>query len=255
VTLEVGQLLTSMERIASDTGLSVQNVRTALKNLEKTKEILKKSTSKNTVITVCNYSEYQNTESEANNQPTNNQQAANKQLTNNQQTTNNIQEGKKDKKDKKDNTLFALSAADAALRAGCNEAIFDALKECYSEKLSYVSEKQVVLLLKALSSSIYCGVDVTTEIKKAANWESVNPSKAKTPRGTPKFLLGWVDRAQDRAGHQTALPAPVIGQKQPVSEKPAIDMSRPIFALEQKLIDAGDEKALADYRMHVLGEK
>lgn len=76
-----GQVLTSRERLSAETGLSVQNVRTCLLHFEKTGEITRKSTNKETIITISNYCKYQVKEDGAN-------QVANQQLTSNQPATN-----------------------------------------------------------------------------------------------------------------------------------------------------------------------
>lgn len=54
-----GSLVTSLATIAGRNGLTIQQVRTALQKLEKTGEINKQSTNKNTLIIVLNYERYQ----------------------------------------------------------------------------------------------------------------------------------------------------------------------------------------------------
>lgn len=54
-----GQLITTYKRIAEETNLSIQNVRTAIRKLKSTNEIVVKSTNKFLLITVVKYSEYQ----------------------------------------------------------------------------------------------------------------------------------------------------------------------------------------------------
>ncbi len=58
-TIKPGQTITSYQHLADATGLSVQNVRTALKNLRVTGEITVKSTNKFTLISVVNWDKYQ----------------------------------------------------------------------------------------------------------------------------------------------------------------------------------------------------
>lgn len=82
IHLERGQFVTSLASLAKETGLTIQQTRTALNHLISTNELTSKSTSKNRVITVVSYDKYQGDQQT-------NQQAANKQLTNNQQATNN----------------------------------------------------------------------------------------------------------------------------------------------------------------------
>lgn len=83
-----GSFVTSYQSLAEETGLTVMNVRTAIKHLKLTQEITVSQHSKFSVITVKNYDAYQT----ANNQLTGNQQATNRQLT-------TIEEGKKERKE------------------------------------------------------------------------------------------------------------------------------------------------------------
>lgn len=89
ITIPRGSFVTSVDNLASTTGLSAQQVRTSLKRLISTSEITSKSTNRFTIITVCKYDSYQfNEESinKQNNEPNNNQ-ATNKQQTDNKQIT------------------------------------------------------------------------------------------------------------------------------------------------------------------------
>jgi len=77
-----GSFITSIETLSNELNLTFQNIRTSLSKLEKTNEIVKNSTNKNTLLSIVKYDDYQNLE----NKVTNEQQTNNKQLT----TTNNI---------------------------------------------------------------------------------------------------------------------------------------------------------------------
>ena len=84
-----GSFITSTEKLANETGLSIQQIRTALKKLEETGEVNKQTTSRYTHIFVQNYCLYQD-EQQANQQAkqqTNNKQITNKQQANNKQAT------------------------------------------------------------------------------------------------------------------------------------------------------------------------
>lgn len=87
-----GSFATSYQSLAEETGLTVMNVRTAIKHLKLTQEITVSQRSKFSVITVKNYDAYQTVNKVANNQLTGNQQATNRQLT-------TIEEGKKERKE------------------------------------------------------------------------------------------------------------------------------------------------------------
>ncbi len=48
----------------------------------------------------------------------------------------------------------------------------------------------------------YPGIDVMAQIRKAKAWIVSNPGKRKTPRGMPKFLNGWLEKATNRGGNK-----------------------------------------------------
>ncbi len=89
-----GSVVTSIAHLANDTGLTCQQVRTALKHLQKTGEVTSKSTNKFTIVTLVKYGFYQDPTPRANKQLTNKQQTTNKQVTtieqyNNKNNSNN----------------------------------------------------------------------------------------------------------------------------------------------------------------------
>lgn len=90
-TIKRGQLVTSVAALSEATGLSIQEVRTALNHLKSTREITIKSTNKYTLVTVENYSKYQDVPDESNKQ---NNTPPNNPATINQQQLKNV---KKDK--------------------------------------------------------------------------------------------------------------------------------------------------------------
>jgi len=87
-----GSFLTSRDLLASETGLTTQQVRTSLKRLESTNEITTKKSKKGTVLQIVKYIAYQH-DNQQNNQRfnqqlTNNQPTANQQLTTNKNDNN-----------------------------------------------------------------------------------------------------------------------------------------------------------------------
>lgn len=89
VDVKRGQFISSLGNISSATGLSIQVIRTNLKRLEKTSEIVVKSTSQFTIVTICKYECYQEENEQANKPLTNEQQTTNKRLTTNKNDKNN----------------------------------------------------------------------------------------------------------------------------------------------------------------------
>jgi hypothetical protein len=59
IDIKRGQFITSIQRLSDETGLTTKQIRTALKNLEKTNELGKQTTSVNTLISVIKYDFYQ----------------------------------------------------------------------------------------------------------------------------------------------------------------------------------------------------
>lgn len=76
-----GSLVTSYNTLAEETGLTVRNVRTALKHLKSTGEVTITRHSKYSVISIKNYCLYQSTDTQANNQLTVNRQSTDSQVT------------------------------------------------------------------------------------------------------------------------------------------------------------------------------
>lgn len=90
-----GSFVSSISKLAEETSLTVNEVRTALKHLKSTNEITSKSCNKYTVFTVNNYNAYQDINEQKNNQITNKSQTINKPLT-------TIEEEKEIKKERKE---------------------------------------------------------------------------------------------------------------------------------------------------------
>lgn len=83
-TIRRGQIVTSLPKIATDTGLSIQQTRTALAHLISTGEVTDESTPHYRIITVVKYDDYQT----ATDKSTDNQQTTNRQT--NRQSTDNL---------------------------------------------------------------------------------------------------------------------------------------------------------------------
>lgn len=99
-TCNPGEFITSSLSLSKTTGLTRQQVRTALDKFEKLDFLTTETTNKSTKITIVNWGFYQGQQQQSNQQT--NKQATNKQPTSNQQVTTN----KNDKNDKNDKKLF-----------------------------------------------------------------------------------------------------------------------------------------------------
>lgn len=87
--IDRGQLVTSRGQLAEETGLSPMQVRTTLDKLQRTGFLTKCTTSKYTIVTICNYDYYQQKQDGCDDgeQPADNQQITSEQPTDNQQIT------------------------------------------------------------------------------------------------------------------------------------------------------------------------
>ena len=83
--LEIGTIVTSRDLLARETGLTGQQIRTALNKLISTNEITSVSSSQGTIIQVVNYEKYQI----ATNEITNEQPTSNQRITTNNNVKNN----------------------------------------------------------------------------------------------------------------------------------------------------------------------
>lgn len=100
IPVKKGQLITGRKKLSEETGLSQQKIRTCLNKLKSTSELTIHPTNRFSIITLCNYSTYQISDGETNQQPnqptrtqaTNNQPTINQQLT----TNNKVKNKKKD---------------------------------------------------------------------------------------------------------------------------------------------------------------
>lgn len=116
IEIERGSFVTSISSLASETGLTSQQVRTSIKKLKSTNEITSQTTNRNTLIIVLKYSVYQDYDIDSNkqNNTPNNKQITNKQHSNNKQvtTTNNVNNDNndnstlKEKNTKKEKSYF-----------------------------------------------------------------------------------------------------------------------------------------------------
>lgn len=114
-TLEPGQFITSLPKIAEKCGkeVSIQNVRTALARFKKLEFLTDESTAQGRLITITNWRVYQEMDGEANRQSnrclTDGQQTSNRPLTDHQQTIKRTSiTSKQSNKENKENTVAPL---------------------------------------------------------------------------------------------------------------------------------------------------
>ena len=109
-TLERGQLVTTLPQLATDNQQTIQQIRTSLSHLISTGEITVESNTRNRIITVVKYNDYQVDNRQNNRQITDNQQTD--QQTNQQLFNKDIINNKKDKNINKSLTRFIPPTVD-----------------------------------------------------------------------------------------------------------------------------------------------
>lgn len=180
VTIERGEVLTSIGSLAENTHTSVQTVRTFLKLARTDEMICVKSNTGATCVKLLNYEKLQQREE-------NDQQAPNKRLTNDQQAVNNIirsKEGKKvRRKERNNNVEYAPTSSEVVASLPQNDGFFFPITKDQYDRWQ----------------ELYPAVNVKTELSKIIGWLEANPAKRKTARGMLRFVNSWLSREQDKA--------------------------------------------------------
>ncbi|MBO5208043.1 MAG: hypothetical protein J6B68_01725 [Lachnospiraceae bacterium] len=164
-----GSFVSSIGTLADETGLTCDEVRTAIKHLINTGEITKQSTNKYTVFTVVNYDLYQTTS-----------QAEPKQDPSYSQTIPNNR--RKERKEEEKNNINTLCKADA-------DALLEKLWKLYPCKKGkgQVSDAAKMRLLKIGYDEMVRAIDrYKAELEKDSDWR-------KPQNGSTFFNSGYVD--------------------------------------------------------------
>lgn len=144
-TIKRGSFITSYPRLADATGLSIQQVRTAISKLKSTGEIQQIVTNKYQLIIVVNYEKYQDFSSDDNSQATDNQQSNNIQITDNQQQLNKENKGNKDNK--------GINNSSSCLRG-------------QDRLINRMTEEEVEIIFKTYQDADYLIDEVQSEVDK-----------------------------------------------------------------------------------------
>ena len=165
--VERGSFLTGRDTLASQTGLTVQQIRTSLNKLKSTNELTIKSSKQGTVIQVVSYDKYQ----EVTNESTTHQPDSNQIVTTNKKNKN--------KKNEKKNTLADAETHDISWSSagGWQNISADDIKQW---------------------EVAYPNANVAQQIEAMNQWLISNPSKAKKKLWR-KFVTNWLARQQTTA--------------------------------------------------------
>lgn len=181
-TVPRGSFVSSYPHLAEECGLTINELRTALKHLKSTGEVTVKTTNKYSIFTVNNYCKYQDTNRQDDTQGTGNAISINSPLT-------IIDKGNKDNKGNKNNNIICPEPEKSAPNpSGILLPLVDG------------SFYDVPLEKIALWRETYPAVDVELELRRMVAWLDSNPTKRKTRRGIERFINSWLARTQDSGG-------------------------------------------------------
>ena len=145
VVIPRGSFATSLPTLSRECNLTVQNVRTALEHLKSTGELTVHRHGNFSVVTVTNYCQYQDTNTETNRPSTDLQQTSNSPLT-------TIEEGKKERKKKEYIGAFKISDNEI-LQSAFND--FIEMRKAIKKPMTERAAKNIAEKLKRMSPDGY----------------------------------------------------------------------------------------------------
>jgi len=182
ITVPRGSFVSSVAKLSEETGLTNDEVRTAISHLISTKEITKRSTNRYTVFTVVNYALYQD---------------APEQFPSSPQPIPVLfptikQRNKGTKEPNLGNIINDISCSDPKESAPNPSGILLPLvdKSLYNVPMDKI----------ALWRETYPAVDIEQELRRMIAWLDSNPTKRKTRKGIERFINNWLARTQDSGG-------------------------------------------------------
>ena len=160
-----GQFISSLGNISSATGITIQQIRTILKKLEKTNEIKVKSTSQFTIVTICKYECYQDEEETTNKPTTNNQQTTNKQST----TNKNEKKEKNEKEVILDSWIEYRKSAKKTLTQQSIKSILVKMENYTNEQCKFVINKSIEQGWQGL---FWDNIQTIQEVNEPKKWKA-----------------------------------------------------------------------------------
>ena len=160
-----GQFISSLGNISSATGITIQQIRTILKKLEKTNEIVVKSTSQFTIVTICKYECYQDENEDANKRTTNNQQTTNKQST----TNKNEKKEKNEKEVILDSWIQYRKSAKKTLTQQSIKSILVKMENYTNEQCKFVINKSIEQGWQGL---FWDNIQTIQEVNEPKKWKA-----------------------------------------------------------------------------------
>ena len=181
VTIERGQINIGLDSFSKTVGITVRELRTCLDRLCHLDMIMKKSTNKNTIITICNYDKYQSPEEVE--RQTNDKQTTNKRQTNDKQKekekkispTPPIKENKKSEQEIKKERNISSSSEEAPKKkySDVEKKLHGELKTIFCEEWTKTHGDEFYWSAAAMTSTI----KIANQIKFYMPTEQKNDSE------------------------------------------------------------------------------
>ena len=206
MVVDRGSFITGLKKASKETGLSIQNIRTAiqiLSNLSMIEKSTTKSTSRFSYITICNYNKFQENEKQINSQ-------TNKRLTTKQQAANNKQELIRTNKNEEEENTSSVEvekkrSTSTAMEWPENGDIISKNLKDFLLKQSYFKDNYQSQLMHYEwwdnLSVVINGIDIKwldVEFAKMRKWIIDNPKRSPTIKGFRKFVGGWLERGYEK---------------------------------------------------------
>ena len=207
--IQRGCRVTSLASLSVETGLSIQQIRTAIKHLKSTGEVTSVGRAKNTLFIVLNYDLYQGDKTITNKQLTNNQPTTNTQLT----TNNNDKNEKNNKNDLKEERFKeeksdSVPYADSALLTSEEEKTsignhIEQIESILGKTLSPIDLQTLVDYQTSLSDEVIAKAIEIAKNNKARNFRYIDKtlndwkqSDVKTVSDVERLMASRAQKAQ-----------------------------------------------------------
>ena len=173
--IDRGQVLTGRKVLSSALGITEQQIRTSINKLKSTNDITIKTTNKFSLVTVVNYSSYQDCDSIVTSKTTSD--ITNEQPTSNQQVTTNKND-KNVKNENKTNKAAMLTHED--LPDYIDASLFGEFLEVRRKLKAVNTERAIKLLIGKLQEFHKSGRDPNKAIERSIenSWKTVYPEKS-----------------------------------------------------------------------------
>lgn len=192
ITVGRGQLITSVRKLADRWKWGNQKTLKFLRLLEEMKMIEKQSDNRRTLLTIVNYTIYQDTENTDGTQiDTLSEQYQNADRTqiDHKQEYKELKNLKNEKKVKNNNTF-------------CSELETNSEPPIIQIPLNDNSLFDVTQTMVDEYQEIYPSVDVMQQLRNMKGWCLSNPRNRKTRSGVRRFINSWLAKEQNKGGRQ-----------------------------------------------------